>query len=563
MTIEEKKSIISEDYANALVEYSRQDEFNLKYANFPLNIIDERYGVIYFPVSDVSTTLQKENAYAMIPKLFGLLEVNQEALGLVKLRNIPRMDFKGEQVLLGFVDSGIDYNNTVFKYSDNTTRIVSIWDQTIENMEASEDIFNYGTEYSREVINTAIISEDPYSIVPSKDELGHGTMLAGIAGGSESEEFQGVAPLTEFVVVKLKPAKTYLRNYFGIPENATCFQEDDIMFGIMYLLKKAILLNRPIAICIGLGTSQGPHDGNLPLSTFISWHGGFNGRAFLAAAGNEGNSRHHYFGTIAGNNPNDLFELNVGADEKAFSMELWGYAPYIYSIDIQSPSGEYIPRIIARYGESREIKFLFDNTTVFVDHLIVEAVTGDPMILIRFMAPAPGLWKFKVYCSATVDVNYHVWLPITGFITENTFFPNSNPDTTITSSGNALFVTTVTAYDSATNSVYLSSSRGYTRYNVVKPNVAAPGVNIMTPRPMNQFISASGTSIATAYATGIAAILLEWGIVKGNYYSISSLQIQRFLIRGAMTDPQNIYPNNIWGYGKINIYNTFLSFRGD
>lgn len=561
MTTEQRMSIISNDFANAIIEYNRNDEFFRLYRNYFINQVDEKYGVLYFPVSDISNHLLKEYGYAILPRLFGLLENELEDLGVSKIRNIPRTDFRGGGVLLGFVDTGIDYTNQVFKYSDNTSRIQSIWDQSIENMEAEENIFFYGTEYTREQINQALQSNDPYSVVPSKDEVGHGTMLAGIAGGSEYENFQGVAPLTEYLIVKLKPAKQYLKDYFFVPENVPCYQEDDIMLGVKYLITKAKELNRPIAICLGLGTNQGPHDGNIPLSHYISWAGSFTGRAFLVAAGNEGNTRKHYFGRIDPKIGYNSLELNIGKNEPGFSMELWGFAPNKYSIDIQSPSGEYIPKIVSRIGESREIRFLFENTTIFVDHLVVEALTGDPMIFLRFIGPAPGIWKFKIYSQST-DASFHVWLPLTGFISEETFFNNSNPDTTVTSTGNALLVPTITAYDSNTGSIYMKASRGYTRNNYIKPTVAAPGVNVMVPAPGNQFASASGTSIAAAYATGIAAILFEWGIVKENYYSISSLQIQRFLVRGAEIDNEGIYPNNIWGYGKINIYSTFLSLSG-
>lgn len=564
MTIEDRRKIISNEFANIIVEYNRTDRTMDIVADSPSNIIDERYGVFYIPISRITTRIMYENGYAVIPKLYGLLDtINTDAMGVNKVQNFPSLALFGEGVLLGFVDTGIDYTNQVFKNSDNSTRIVSIWDQTIENLEAQENIFNYGTEYSREQINQALQNDAPFSVVPSRDEIGHGTMLAGIAGGSLDSEnnFQGVVPQSEIVVVKLKQAKQYLRDYFYIPEGANCYAEDDIMLGIKYLINVASRLNKPIAICIGLGTNQGGHEGYDILSSFISWIGNFNGRGIIIAAGNEGNTNSHYFGTIDPKIGFDSVELNIGNNDKGFAMELWGFAPNIYSIDMLSPSGQYIPRIVARLGENRRLNFLFENTIVYIDYLVIESQTGEPMILIRFQNAAPGLWKFRVYGKSKDDeeLSFHIWLPMEDFISRETYFTKSNPNTTITSPGNTSLAVTITAYNALSGNIYTNSSRGYTKNNNVKPDIAAPGENVLAPMPGNLFVSTSGTSIAAAHATGVAAMILEWGIVKGNYYSISTIQIGRFLIRGAETDTNQVYPNNIWGYGTINIYNTFLS----
>lgn len=564
MTREERERILSNDYANGIVEYNRDDSFMDQYKDDPLTIIDDKFGVVYVSFSKVSTPILWENGYAVIPKLFGLMDsVNVDAMGVNRVRGFPRLNLQGSGVLLGFVDTGIDYTNPAFQNADKTTRIASIWDQTIENLEAPETTFYYGTEYSREQINQALQSEDPFSIVPSKDDNGHGTMLAGIAGGSRDEEndFEGVVPLAEFMVVKLKGAKKYLRDYFYIPDDATCFQQDDIMFGIQYLVDRAAELNKPIVICIGLGSNQGPHEGSEIISEYISSTGNFTGRAIMVAAGNEGMSRKHYYGTIDPATGYNAVELSVGENEKGLSMELWGYPPGTYSIDILSPSGEYIPQITARLGESREIRFLFESTVIYVDYLVIESQSGDPFILVRFVNPAPGIWKFKVYGQGAPNMNFHIWLPIKGFVSDDTYFLNSNPETTITSPGNALLAVTVTAYNATSNSIYLNSSQGYTKNGFVKPDLAAPGVDVLAPLPDNQYTRVSGTSVATAHATGIAAMVFEWGIVRGNYYSISGLQMQRFLIRGASVTVRNGYPNKVWGYGPINIYNTFISLR--
>lgn len=564
MTLEDREKILSNEYANLMIEYKRDDLFMKKFEGFPRNIIDEKYGVIYFPL--IMAPRKLEWGYAVIPTLYGLLDiVNLDDMGVGRVQDIPQLGLRGEGVLLGFVDTGIDYTNPIFKNAGGTTRIISIWDQTIENLNAPEKIFYFGTEYTREQINDALQSTNPHSIVPSVDEVGHGTMLAGIAGGSrdENNNFQGVVPLSEFVVVKLKQAKQNLREYLLVPEDVECFQQDDIMFGIKYLMNTARTLNRPIVICIGLGTNQGGHDSTSILDDFISYSGTHIGRAFVIAGGNEGNTGKHYYGVINRDTGYNEVELLVGAEEKGFSMELWGYAPNTYSIDILSPSGQYVPQIVGRLGESREINFLFENTIVNVDHLLIESQTGSPFIMIRFRNPAKGSWKFRVYVSGRGDnLDFHIWLPMSNFLSPNTYFNNSNPYTTLTSPGTAIRIITVVAYNALTGGIYINSSRGYTRLGRIIPDLAAPGVNVLAPTPGNNYTRVSGTSAAAAHTAGLAAMIFEWGIVKRNYETMASKQIERFLLRGVETIPSLQYPNRIWGYGKVNIYNTFLSLNG-
>ncbi len=562
MTRENRIKIISNEYANAIVEYHRRDSFMAQFSDDLLNIIDEKYGVVYFPAIETTISIAWENGYAMIPKLYGLLnKTSLEALGVDRVQSIPYLGLQGAGVLLGFVDTGIDYTSPLFQNADRTTRILSIWDQSIENLEAGADIFYYGTEYTSIQINEALASENPYALVPSADEIGHGTMLAGVAGGAEDTEndFRGIVPFSEFVVVKLKQAKKNVRDYFYIPDEAICFQEDDIMFGIQYLINAAQSLQRPIAICIGLGTSQGAHDGNDYLSQFIAKTGSFTGRGVIIAAGNEGNSKKHYFGSINAAAGYQDVELMVGKNELGFAMELWGYAPATYSIDMLSPGGQYVPQILPRLGESRSIRFLLENTVAQVDYLLIEAQSGAPFILIRFITPAPGVWKFRVYAGGSENLSFHIWLPINEFLSDRTFFLNPSPDTTVTSPGNAAQAVTITAYDPAMGSIYLNAGRGFSRNNIIKPDVAAPGVNVTAPVPGNQFTRATGTSVAAALATGVAAMLFEWGIVRGNFSAISSIQLQRFFIRGAEKDPDMLYPNQLWGYGILNIYQIFIS----
>ncbi|SEW41322.1 S8 family peptidase [[Clostridium] fimetarium] len=563
MNDDDRKRIISNDYADLIVEYSKNllELFDLQ--NETINYIDSKYAVVYIPENKVTQQFIHEKDYSVIPKLLGLLDTtNLEAMGVKKIQNVSSLALKGQGVLLGFVDTGIEYTNPIFKNTDNSTRILSIWDQSIENKQASADIFYYGTEYNEDNINLALKNDVPLSIVPSTDEIGHGTMLAGLAGGSNivESDFVGVVPLSEYVVVKLKPAKSNIKLLTMVPENTICYQENDIMFGIQYLTNVARRLGRPIAICIGLGTNQGSHDGSSPISDMILTHANRTGIAIIVAAGNEGNAGHHYYGTVDPKLGFDKVEIEVAEGESGFAMELWGSLPGTYSIDITSPNGEYIPRILPKLQARRKINFIFQNTIILVDYFIVETQTGDQLILIRFMNPSPGTWIINVY-AGKISSGFHIWLPMRGFILENTFFKKPNPYTTVTTPGNALIIITATAYNHRDQSIYLNASKGFTRTDFVKPDLAAPGVNVYSPLLANEFGDKSGTSIAAALTTGIAAMLLEWGIVKDNYPSMDCLQIKKFLFRGVNRNENIIYPNREWGYGTIDINGTYESLQ--
>ena len=244
-------------------------------------------------------------------------------------------------------------------------------------------------------------------------------------------------------------------------------------------------------------------------------------------------------------------------------MELWGNTPSTFSIDILSPTGEYISRIPARINESREIRFMLEKTIVNVDYFLIASEAGDQMILLRFLNPTEGIWRFHVYATGDLELSYNIWLPITQFISENTFFIEPDPTTTLTAPGNTIHPMTVTAYDVANNSLYLSASKGFTRTGQIKPDFAAPGVNMIGPSLNNGYTRMSGTSVATAHNTGISALLLEWGINLGNSPQMTNAQIKNILIRGATRSPQTRYPNEDWGYGRINIYNSFANIRGN
>jgi len=560
MNAEERNRITSNDYADLLVQSGTDiDRFSLFQDN-TLNIIDRQYAVIHIPVINMTPNSIYKFGYSAIPSCYGLLSsLDEDPSKINVIREVPDYDLRGQGVLVGFVDTGIDYRNPVFKYSNNTSRIISIWDQTIESENNYPKNFNYGTEFSQDQINLALQNVDPLSIVPSTDDIGHGTMLAGIAAGFQDVEggYMGISPEAELVIVKLKTAKPYLKDFYSIPAEAICYQENDIIFGVKYLAEVARRLKKPIAICIGLGTSQGDHGGRGLLSRYISDVGKTVGTAVVVANGNEGNRGHHYYGEI---NPaigyHDV-ELNVATNDSGFSMELWGNTPTEFSVELFAPTDNFISSIPIRIGLKSTIELSYEDTSIIVDNQMKEPAVGNQLIIFRFKNPMPGIWKFRVSGKGDLPFTFHIWLPIVNFMKSGTLFLKPDPYTTIISPGTTRELITVTAYDHVTQKLYYYASNGYTVINEIKPDIAAPGVDLICPTINNQYVSSTGSSFAAAYTTGVAAMFLEWGVVKGNLPSINSVQLQWILIRGARRDPNLTYPNQNWGFGILDVYSAF------
>ncbi|MBH1939631.1 S8 family peptidase [Mobilitalea sibirica] len=566
MTEEERVRIVSEEYADLIVDYRYNPRVLEEFDNAIVHIMNEAYAVIHVPVPDYPWRIVKEYSYSIIPKTYGLTsEISLDASGVDELRAIPGFDLRGQGVLIGIVDTGIDYLNPVFLNENGTTKIVSIWDQTIQSEEGYPFDTYYGTEYVADQINLALLSEDPLAIVPSMDFVGHGTMMAGVAAGTENEEveFVGVAPEAELVVVKLKQAKEYLREFYFIPEDVVCYQENDIMWGVQYCIQVARQLKRPIAICLGLGTSQTAHTGFSHLSSFLSILGDFNNVGIVTAVGNEGNLGRHYYGAIDPDIGYNTVELNVGEDEGSFHMELWGDFPGVYSIEIYTPGGEFIPRITTGLRVTREISFIFEQTIIYIDFQLVETLTGDQLILFRFENATPGIWQINVYGQGDLATGFHIWLPMGNFVSLDTNFIQPNIYTTIVAPGTSIIPITVTAYNPINDNLYVNASRGYTRSDDIKPELAAPGVNYIAPSLNNEFELYTGTGVAAAHTAGIVALFLEWAVVRGNDVGVDTVVIKKFLIRGARRREFLTYPNRDWGYGIIDLYNTFDILRGD
>ncbi|MFT4004894.1 MAG: S8 family peptidase [Lacrimispora sp.] len=554
------KKILDDNYYDLIIESLVSPIQNEDVNVTPLN---ELYYILHVSTSEMDICGQSPAPYYSLPELFTPISIiGGEKVYNDSFRFNAGSALQGEKMIIGILGTGIDYQHPAFLNTDKTTRIISIWDQS-EQSGAIPAGFTFGSEYTREMINQALASENPLSVVPSVDTNGHGTAIASIITGrpDSNQYFSGIVPEAELVIVKLKEAKKTLKQLFFVPDDLLCFQETDLMLGIRYLLTAAQNLRRPVIICIALGSSQGGHDGINSISTYLNSIVRLPDIGVSIAAGDEGNKERHYFKNIIYEPYYNNFQLNVGINDKMFSMEIWPSAPNSLSIEVISPLGESTKSISPSFA-CREFAFEQSRSTLLVSNFVFESGRRNPLILIRFKNPYPGIWHFRAVCVENTPFSFHAWLPAGNLISDETFFLDSDPNTTITSPGNAADPITVTAYNQFNNSILPESGRGYTRLGIVKPNIAAPGYRIPCAVPEYRYGVINGTGAAAGYAAGAIAIVMEWAYLKGNYITINGNQIRGMLTYDALRDPSVEYPNNIWGYGILDIENLIEVLSG-
>lgn len=556
-----REQVYSNDYFDFIVQYGVGTE--LPTVEGCIQRIAEEYDIFFYPRKGLPPLLVENYTYTSIPKCYGLLDTTAlDASGITRLQNQPVLSLKGDGVLVGIVDTGIDYTNPLFRYADGSSRILRIWDQSIQDGVPPEGIL-YGAEYRKEEIDEALLLEDPYAAVPSRDENGHGTFLAGVSCGGEdvANNFIGAAPEAGIAVVKLKEAKQYLRDFYFISDGVPAYQETDIMMAVSYLNDLANVLGMPLVICMALGNSTGVHGKDGPLVSYLNYICTRRRRSIVTAAGNEANSRHHFQGRIDDEMEYEDVEISVAEDMKGFFVELWASAPELYAVSVISPTGEQLPRIPVQTGSSGVYRFVFEGTSVTVDYRIETKETASQLIYLRFTAPKKGLWIVRVYPEDIVTGIYNLWLPMRQFTSGNVIFLRSNPDITLTSPGTAAQVITAGGYQVANNSIFPDSGRGYTVSGEIKPDFAAPAVDIYGPGRRNNYVTYTGTSAAAAVTTGAVAQIMQWALVQQNNPVLSNAGIKNMLIRGANRSNERSYPNREWGYGTLDVYRAFELLR--
>ena len=498
---------------------------------------------------------------SIIPSVLGLLDTESlEEAGIIQVQQQPYLDLKGRGVLIGFVDTGIDYTKDVFRYEDGTSKIQFLYDQSVRGN--TPEGFFIGTEYTNAQINEALNSPNPYEIVPQRDTVGHGTFLASVAAGRENQTgFIGAAPDSELIVVKLKKARPYfLERYLVPPEQENAYESSAVMVGVEYILAKARQLNRPVVICIGVGTNLGSHDGFSLFEQYLSEVASLRGVCVCAAGGNESQAGHHMQNVLTTTNEVQNIDIRVGDNAGNIYISIWSSASDRISVGVRSPTGELVGPAPAKSGTTLDAKLVLERASVTIQYYFPVEGSGSQLTIVKLFDTTPGIWTILVRGDIVLDGTYHSWLPITGFVSPNVEFLTPSPYTTIVVPSTAFGVITCGAYNGNTDSIYIRSSWGPTRTPYQAPDLVAPGVNVGGIYPTG-YGTMDGTSVSNAINAGACALLLQWGIVEGNDVAMSTYQARAYLIRGCSRSENIRYPNEQWGYGRLNLIQTFNLMR--
>ena len=442
----------------------------------------------------------------------------------------------GRGVLVAVIDSGIDYFHQDFRNPDGTTRILMLWDQVS------------GRAYSQEEINEALAEPDrsrALRLVPSADVSGHGTAVAAIAAGNGREGqsvYRGVAYESGILAVKL-----------GTPLADSFPRTTQLMKAMDVVVRRARDMGMPVAVNLSFGNTYGSHDGASLLETYMDDISNFGRSVIVAGTGNEGAGAGHTAGTLV-MGQEESAQLSIAPYETGMGVQLWKSYVDQFAIRLITPSGDSIGPIDSRLGPQ---SLRYGGTRILIYYGKPSPYSSAQEIFFDFI-PArdyldSGIWAFRLTPERIVTGRYDMWLPSRGILNPSTRFLRPAPETTLTIPSTAAGVISVGAYDDSYQAYADFSGRGFTRQtNQVKPDLAAPGVDIVTARSGGGYEAVTGTSFAAPFVTGSAALLMQWGIVEGNDPFLYGEKVKAYLMRGARHLPgYEVWPNERLGYGAL------------
>lgn len=504
------------------------------------------YAVLVVPESGIGRLAEvPEIEYIEKPKrLFFAAEQGRTASCVTGVQN-ARYDLYGDGVLVAVLDSGVDYTHPDFRNEDGTTRILALWDQTIPGRPPAG--YRIGTEYTKEQIDEALAQSDPVrrrELVPSTDASGHGTRVLGIAAGNGRAggiRYRGVAPRSSILVVKL-----------GVPRTDSFPRTTELMQALDYCIRKAMEYSLPVAVNISFGNTYGAHDGTSLLETYITDMANIWKSVICIGTGNEGYAAGHASDSLQEGEKKRI-QLAVGEYEGALNLQIWKSYLDDISVSLESPGGRSAGFIRNVPGAQR---FALEQTDILLYYGEPSPYSQSQEIYLEFLSQTEyvdsGIWTLTLEAREIRDGRFHLWLPSAAVLNANTRFLEPEPYITLTIPSTARRTVAVGAYDSRSRTYADFSGRGDTRDGRERPILAAPGVDVVTTVPGGGYAAATGTSFATPFVTGAAALLMQWGITDGNDPFLYGEKAAAYLKKGAQPLPAfRAYPNPQIGWGTL------------
>lgn len=566
-----KLHYLTPGFVDFLVQYkgdliSAVEKINDKASAFAL---DRNYAIVSVRVEEYRDILLSidEIVYIDSSGIYTLEAVSPaEASQANTFHYNPYLTLTGYGTLIGIIDTGIDYLNKDFIKADNTTNIIRIWDQGISTGPTPSTIF-FGTEYKDQDINRALNASlnggDPYSIVPSRDINGHGTAMAGLIAGRGNNSEQGIAFDASIAMVKLQTANEQYRNYFGTNGKTEYqYRNTDILLGIKYLSDLAKQLVKPMVIFIPLGSTIGAHDGSSVIERYIDDISQDSGLIVVTSTGNQGLAENHTAGKIEKQGETKSIELYVDTNQTDLLMNIYITRPDRMGLSIVSPAGEAVGNITPKKREGTVVNFVLEGTSMNVMFIEPDEHTGDEIIVVRATNLRPGIWNFGLIGEYIVNGTYNAWLVQRELLEPKTRFLSPTQYTTLTLPATSSYIIPVAYYNQNINATVSQSGRGFTRDGRIAPIIAAGGVDAIVTAPNNRKTMMTGGSIAGAVISGCCCQLLQWGIVNKNDVTMYARKVQTYLMRGTDQRIGDVYPNEQWGFGVINMQKLFDNIKG-
>lgn len=561
---------LSEDYESYYIEYIGDIKESIDKLDYATIFFPGRFFAVVLVRSGMLNKLVKD-----VPQLINIIRFFPFTLSGLKISDSPynpqvinkgNIPLNGSGIVVGIISTGIDYLNKNFITEDGKSRIAAIWDQTVDTGPIPKN-FIHGTEFTNVEINRALEEQrqgrDPYAIVNHKDEVGHGTAIAGIVGGSSkdnTENLVSVAPNCEFAVVKLRKAKQRTLQSIGLenPREAV-YGSYNMTSAVRYFAELQLRLNKPVVVYLAVGSNLGGHDGGTITERYIDLFSQRRNLVYVGDSGNQGNTATHASGQLIRAGDRKNIDINVDSEEKNLDISLYIVGSDKIRVGITTPTGEELENIAVpnKIGEIASANLGGSDITIefFPERQGIPDARLD--IIIRNITP--GVWRLNLLGEFITTGRYDAWLFQKELLAPGTRFFNPDPYCTMMTPNTAINNIVAASFNQQTGRILDESGRGFTRDGRIKPSVAVNSANVLTTGLDNKLIVATGAAMAGGILAGTVALLLQWGIIEGNNVDMYPQRPRNYIIGGTIRQQNVIYPTPEVGYGQLDIEKLFTS----